>query len=80
MRVQLHTPTCIDRTSIRAVVDLGFLSVPVSNDLTLPLVIVTAFILAAAVVVLRLLPQNLVIQSRHDNGSTANDVLSDPYI
>lgn len=66
--------TCVDGTSVRALVNLRLAggSVPDGLALSFPVLIVAALVLAAAAVVLQLLPEDLVIQSRHGNRSPAS--------
>lgn len=63
--------TCVDSTSIGTVVYLRLGDVAVPDGLGLPILIlvVAAFILTAAVIVLQLLSQNLIVQGRHYNSS-----------
>lgn len=63
--------TCVDSTSICTVVYLWLIDVSFPDGLVLPIsvLIVAAFILTAAVVILQLLSQDLVVQSCHDRGS-----------
>lgn len=61
--------TCVDSTSIGALVNLRLAggSVPDGLAFCFPILVVAALVLAAAAVVLQLLSQDLVIQSRHGN-------------
>lgn len=61
--------TCVDCASVGALVDLRLAgrSVPDGLAFSFAVLIVAALVLAAAAVVLQLLSQDLVIQSRHGN-------------
>lgn len=61
--------TCVDGASIGALVDLRLAggSVPDGLVFCFPILVVAALVLTAAAVVLQLLSQDLVIQSRHGN-------------
>lgn len=66
---QCSISTCVDSASIGALVNLRLAggSVPDGLAFSFPILIVAALVLAAAAVVLQLLSEDLVIQSRHGN-------------